>query len=181
MPVDMQIEVSAPQFVPLGSIEGTLLVPLGRVMMKELDHLERRIKPVYSNWTSDSQPEWERDASDLAILGLADTFEARLETRSAPYRFVSGGTDVGYAAFSRDYRAMSRPRTLRTRARQGRVKSRGRRHAPQFAGIEAREFEQEAAKRRQKPFERAVLPVIVKALQRVLGKPGTDFFIIRTL
>ena len=170
----------------LTDITSRMYVKAGKIMEKELDIMENSFKPTYRNWSPESKPIWVKRFGNPSrliasaksggsggvqnISGLSsfvkDDFAAQIHTQSTPFIWVSGGTRGGNVRFSKDYRAMTRPRVLGSRRRQGVATHPGRR----IKGIRARNFEFEVAFRRRAPFVKAVSKAINADLIRLLTK-----------
>lgn len=91
-----------------------------------------------------------------------------LSTNSEPFIYIDQGTKERWAVMSDDFRPRTTKRTLGIKGKQGQAVIRGKsammaRGIAVRPGIEAREYTQEIAERRQKPFAKKMQAAINKA------------------
>jgi len=175
--IGMTVIIDVPDF---SDISTKIYKKIGRQIEKELDKMENALKPAYKTWSSKSKPEWKKSFGDprrivnaggsFNVEGFSfvhDEFAGTLSTTSTPFVFVEGGTVGGRARFSSDYRPMTRPRIVNSRARRGSVVGGV---GPQIRGITARDFTEVIAERRAPFITKSIEKTVNDGLLKILTK-----------
>lgn len=125
-----------------------MLNRMRKLVKEQTGHSNKQFGLTYRTW--EHQPEFVEDFEETSsqMIGSATTTDKG--STSNPYPFIARGTSVRYATMSDDFQPKSKPRVIGSSVGRGNVlyinKARPR------PGIEAREYEQEIAKREQPKF-----------------------------
>jgi hypothetical protein len=155
----LQINVTYPEIKEISRA----MARLEKLLDDEIEILERRIEPAIENWSAESRPKWIKRGANYPRLS------SRMQTTSEPFIWVHEGTSHGRVSFSKDYRPMTKPRSLRSRPRSGRVVKRGY-GAGLIRGIAPRKFLDVAIEQREKPFRKKTLNKLDVTFRQILGR-----------
>lgn len=117
-----------------------------RVVEKEVGIITRMFQRTHKTWSH--QPSWHDLPLHISREGGGIT--SAVATNDIVYVWVNHPRKPGRAAFSRDYKPKTKPRTIGSGQGKGRVIARGNR-APALKKVTPREFDLEIQERRQQP------------------------------
>jgi hypothetical protein len=142
---------------------------LTRELQREGEIVKRAFERTISTWVADRHWAWGTGQEDLPEFEietrvLGDEFSVFVTTDSEVYRFINNGTSVRFATMEKGYKSKSQPRVISSRSGGG---------APLYVnkkvprrGIEARNYVDEIADRREKYFYNNMERIIEKVFQR---------------
>lgn len=151
------IEAIIPQRLINSRIDKNVYAAVEKVVVKEMDEIERLFNIPTSTWSSDSQPKWKKK------LGRGFVIDGLVTTGDTPFAYVELGTRYRFRAMSRDFKAKTRPGSLS--ASQGAGSAAGWVKKP-LPGIKARNFRDIVARRRFPKFTANVNAAIAAAITR---------------
>ena len=155
----------ATKFVPIVPKElnaNQLLNGLRKVVKKQAGYSNTQFGLTYKTWQH--KPDFKEDFNDKGnkLEGIAST--SGEGSKDNPYPFITKGTPVRYATMTPDFSPKSRRRVIGSRGGRGGVAFINK-NKPR-PGIEAREFEEEIAKREQPKFETRAQKALDSAAKR---------------
>ena len=132
---------------------------LEQAVKEERDAADIEFSKTYSTWSH--KPKFEKDFSSNSSQIIGSTLTSGDGSKDNPYPFVTKGTSVRYATMTDDFSPKSTKRVISSKGGRGGVLYVDKRKPR--PGIEAREFEEEIAKREQPKFTKRMTAAMKKA------------------